>query len=244
MSILATDPIDLIPTEMESAILADDYLANVVVAVAERGNLAAELARKQAVITARNGKRGAAIIILQLEGEDPKKDTHYGPMTYSPAIQIVENVELNNNATTGTGLSARKIARRLRDIFKHLSLVGICTPFTTDDPFLVPVKLDEANLVAYQVNFRTNEADDQNIDKVMQPVITLAGSLPSVTATVTCATAGASIYYTTDGTQPYAGNAGATLYSVPVTVEVASVFRARAFKSGSFPSNVALKNIS
>ena len=240
MSILSTDVIDLLPEELEAAILSDTFLSTVPVAVAERGNVLLELERRQSVLTARNGKRGAAIIVLQLEGDDRLKDTHYGPMTYRPAIQIVENVEINRGAD-GTGLSARKIARRLRDTFKHLSLVGICTPFMTDDPFLVTVPMKEENLVAYQINFTCNEADDESISKVAQPVIALSGSLPAVTVTVTCATAGASIYYTTNGAQPRT-DAG-TLYSAPVAVTSAALFRARAFKTGSFPSNVAFKNI-
>ncbi len=37
-------------------------------------------------------------------------------------------------------------------------------------------------------------------------------------ATITCSTAGASIYYTTDGSFPWSGNPNATLYTAPFPI--------------------------
>ncbi|MCP5537472.1 MAG: lamin tail domain-containing protein [Akkermansiaceae bacterium] len=53
---------------------------------------------------------------------------------------------------------------------------------------------------------------------------------------ITCATAGAAIYYTTDGTEPATNNG--TLYTGPVSISKTTVLRAAAFVSGYEPSNV------
>lgn len=51
-----------------------------------------------------------------------------------------------------------------------------------------------------------------------------------------CGTEGAAIYYTTDGTEPAAGNG--TLYSGPIAITNTTVLRAAAFVSGWQPSDV------
>jgi alpha-tubulin suppressor-like RCC1 family protein len=55
--------------------------------------------------------------------------------------------------------------------------------------------------------------------------------------TITCSTSGASIYYTTDNSDPSTTNG--TLYTSPVLVNHSLTLKARAFKSGLNPSNIA-----
>lgn len=232
----AIDVIDALPGEIEAIIESDAWFSDVVVVVAERGNLALEMARKEAVITSKSNKRGVAVIVLQLEGDDQRPNVPYGPLELRPALQIIENVELNNDAS-GTGKSARVVARKLRDVLKLHTPMGLAKNFTCDVPFLTPLQLPEANLVGYQVNFVTQEDDLENITKVLTPTITPGSGAVPQTVTLACGTSGASIYYTTDGSHPWSGNAAATLYTTPFTVSSAALVRARAFKSGSFGSN-------
>jgi hypothetical protein len=53
--------------------------------------------------------------------------------------------------------------------------------------------------------------------------------------TVTCDTPGASIYYTTDGSEP---TENSSLYTAPLTITTTTVLRVRAFKAGLVASNV------
>ena len=57
-----------------------------------------------------------------------------------------------------------------------------------------------------------------------------------VQVSITCATEGASIYYTTDGTEP---TENSTLYTTPFTVSSTTTVKAKAFKTGYTASNVA-----
>jgi len=66
---------------------------------------------------------------------------------------------------------------------------------------------------------------------VATPVFNPAGGSYSSaqTVTITCATSGAEIRYTTDGTEPTTSSA---LYASPITVSSTTTIKAKAFKSG------------
>jgi chitinase len=70
-----------------------------------------------------------------------------------------------------------------------------------------------------------------NTQTVATPVFNPAGGTYSSaqTVTITCATSGAEIRYTTDGTEPTASSA---LYSSPITVSSTTTIKAKAFMTG------------
>jgi len=59
----------------------------------------------------------------------------------------------------------------------------------------------------------------------------------SQSVTISCATSGAAIYFTTDGTAP---SQSSTLYSAPVAVTSSMVIQAKAYKSGMTESNLGV----
>lgn len=81
----------------------------------------------------------------------------------------------------------------------------------------------------------TNPQDEHG--QVAAPVITPPPGTyqSSLSITITCATPGASIRYTTDGSEP---NEYSSLYSVPVYVGGSTVIKARAYKQGMDTSPV------
>jgi hypothetical protein len=240
----AIDVIDLLPGELAARLECDPFFSDIPVVVAEKGNIAAETARKQAVITARNGKRGVAVIVLQMVADDDEPEIDFGSMLLKPAFQVVENVELNNDSS-GTGKSARKVARRIRDVVKCLRLVGLTTDFNAGRNCIEPVSLSAdlgANVVAYQVNFTTYEADAESISQVSTPQFAEdAGSSPAVD--LLCATVGAQVWYTLDDTFPAPPDSvqGSTaqLYSSPIPIPPQGfTIRAAAYLSGFVASQV------
>jgi len=74
---------------------------------------------------------------------------------------------------------------------------------------------------------------------VLSPVISPASDnyLTPQTITLTCATADASIYYTTDGSVP--SNTNGTIYTAAFNIAASTVVKAIAYKTGMVKSNVA-----
>jgi hypothetical protein len=227
------DIIDRLPFELLARLEADEFFADLPVLVAEEGDVQAEMKRKQAVITQKSGKRGAAVIVLQVVAEDDLPNLQFGPLTLYPAIQVVENLELNRGVG-GTGKSARKIARRVRDVIKCFGAVSLVKSMQADKPCIEPVNLgaELGKLVkAYQVNFRCLEASSQDSGQVQIPQVVSRAPLAEVA--LTCATEGAEVWYTLDESYPAPGNDQAHLYSDPITIpEAGMTVRACGYKAG------------
>jgi hypothetical protein len=75
-------------------------------------------------------------------------------------------------------------------------------------------------------------------DTVKAPTFSPAGGFYATTQTVTisCATPGATIHYTTDGSNP---TAASPTYTVPISVPIPETVRAIAVANGDVPSPVA-----
>jgi hypothetical protein len=98
MSTPTYNVIDKLPYELRDRLAADDFFAAIPVVVADKGNVKAQIAAKQAVVTSRVGKRGVAVVVLQIVADDPTNELATGPLLLRAAFQVVENVELNNDA--------------------------------------------------------------------------------------------------------------------------------------------------
>jgi len=74
--------------------------------------------------------------------------------------------------------------------------------------------------------------------KVLTPLITPPGGTfaESIVVSISCATTGVVIRYTTNGDEP---DIGSEAYIQPIQLETSAVFRARAFRDGLSPSDVA-----
>ena len=220
----AEDIIDLLPAEFAARLQCDPFFANIPVVVFEKGNLATEIAKAQAVITEANGKHGLAVIIPQLIANDLSNNLQFGPMTLFLTFQVIENVEQNNKAETGTGISARKCARKIRDVIKNCNLIGLVQNMETQNPCIEPITIkDQAdNYVIYQVNFKCLEVSQQVITQVQMPTIAASGTPTAPTFTLACATPGAQIWYTVDDSPVYNGDqtvypgSTAVQYTAPV----------------------------
>ena len=84
----------------------------------------------------------------------------------------------------------------------------------------------------------TNPGYFTNINTILAPTITRNGTTNDIV--MTCATAGASIYYTTNGTTPTENN---TQYTGPITVSKNCTIKAIAVKEGFENSRVATYNV-
>jgi hypothetical protein len=223
------------PYELAARLESDPFFSDIPVVVFEEGNIKTEMDRKQALVTTKTGKRGVAVIVLQVVADDTYPDVMFNPLLLHPAFQVVELVELNRDPN-GTGKSARKVARRIRDLMKIFGMQGIAKTIIPDEPCIEPVKLaDELgkSVKAYQVNFHCLEDHDELLNQCQRPTFTIDAEAGQVT--IVSATAGAEIYYTLDDSYPSKANPRAVLYNGPVDIPDAAgvVLRACAYPTGT-----------
>lgn len=116
---------------------------------------------------------------------------------------------------------------------------------TTDNDnkkITVPIYGPDNTIVGYKeiAQAQTPSGDNyrSGLDTVAIPVASVAGGsyTSAQTVSLTSATDGADIYYTTDGSEPTM--AGGTKYSTALTISATSVLKAIAVKNGMVPSSI------
>lgn len=231
--------VDTILTELQADLAerlrADEMFTDIPVLDERKGDLLDGINQALGTLTAVGGKMGACVVVLSPTGNDDMPDAPSGPLSLSISVLVLEDVLVNGGAS-GTGKEALTIARRVHRALKHYAPVGLCNALVPQKPCLLPVDNPLAP-VAYEVRFRTTEARTAAL-KCGMPSIAAAGEAFPKTITLTSATAGAAIYYTTDGTHPRSGNTAATLYAGPFALAATGTVRAAAFKTGYLGSDV------
>jgi hypothetical protein len=179
-----------------------------------------------------------AVIVLQILADDDHPNLGLGPMTLKPSFQVVENLELNRDAN-GTHKSARRVARRIRDVIKVAGMVGLVIDIKTDKPCIEPINLTKelGDLVkAYQINFRCIEQSLEQLSQVQQPQFQATSDTQFQ---ITCPTPGATVFYTTDDSYPRNGNPNAKQYAMGEPIDIPDggvTVRACAYVAGKIAS--------
>lgn len=176
-----------------------------------------------------NGKVGSVVIVLMPtllpdspNAPGPRYDTVY-------RVQVIDWPVVRRQTVGGSTVSADEIADRVRQIIHRFTFGrGQTVYFAGMEPVAVP-----NGKVSYSVRFKRTSCDNPPISVAsvgISPGVNGVGSGPA-TVTLTCATAGASIYYTTDGSYPGSDPAAcptALLYSAPFAVAAGVLVRAAA----------------
>lgn len=184
------------------------------------------------------GKSGAAVIVLA-----PRIDralaNNPGPLFDAVVTcQVIVNPLVNDDATNGTLLKADEIALAILHSLHQLKLGGLAGMLLPDSDAIAPAAefLDQG-MDAFNVTLRLATGLEGG-DRAGQPSI--GGT--SAAVTLTSATSGAAIYYTTDGTYPGSGNSDATLYTGAFAVDAGTTVRAAAQKTGLNASDVTARD--
>lgn len=216
------------------------------------GALDAKVAR--AVGAGLDGKVGVGFLVLPIEkASDDNVSLPGGPLRLTITVQFVENVTLNRGPR-GTQLPCRVWIAVAEKALKLYTPVGLTQNFVPASPVIHEFTSDkDDNLRVGQLEFTAVEADFKPFLRVNRPQIGVTGAAPTAsnsyqlqgTANVTVTSPDADagqIYYTTDGSHPYQGNATAQVYNGPVAVTAPCLFRVRAFAKGKTGSDTAAVN--
>lgn len=178
-----------------------------------------------------DGKRGLGIQVLPIAVTAGETNLPGPPLKLRCQILAIENMTLNRNADRGTGMTTSQAALNILGAL-HLHNFGIASLYAEANP-ITPEKA-EPGFEAHVITLFCRSDGYGGPGKVAIPWPTEADDI----ITLTTATAGAAIYYTTDGSYPTPDNG--TLYAAPITgAIVGTTYRAAAYLSPLNPSDLA-----
>lgn len=161
-------------------------------------------------ITQRNGKTGAAIIVMLPDVKLESAQNMTLPIILKWKLRTVEN-QMFNESTGGTGLASSRLALHVAQFMQTRAFRG-GNPLRCD-----PAKaIEEVTVPGYIVHEINGECTVRVAlrPKCANPTVANdAGTL-----TLACSTAAAQIYYTLDQGYPGSGNTAALLYAGPITL--------------------------
>jgi hypothetical protein len=246
----------LIQKDILGLIQADDFLGTRPGVLIEPGDVDSVIQMKinRAIGPGLDGKSGVGFLVLPIErADDDNANMPGGPLKLTIIVEWCENV-LINNSQVGTGYPIRAYAAACEKIMKLYTPVGLTQNLVPARPTISEFSDPTASTPTRigRVEFTAMEADFKPFVRVNRPQISVTGGVIAGqafsyqltgTATVTVTAPGAdTIFYTTDGSHPYEGNAAAQPYTTPIQIVGPGLFRARAFARGSAGSDTAAVN--
>ena len=226
---MSLDQIETAQEDFFERLRADAYFADVPVLAEHKGVTEDDINQSLATLNA-NGAGGAGVLAVvlmpTLTPEDPNAP---GPRhSIRITVQVIDQPLLNT-----IGKTASQVAERVRTILhRYRDGLGGTWTFAGMEP--IPV---DTGKVSYGVSF-TRLAGDNPPAKVAAPVVAAAGTAVPQTVTLTCATGGAVMRYTLDGSYPSALNPAAVVYAAPFSVTVAATLRTAATLTARQQSDV------
>jgi len=227
------DPLLQAQDDFFARLLADEYFADVAILKQRDGVTENDITTRLATLNKRGGKLGACVIVLMPECEPKQPNVNPPESDLIQALQVVESPLLNFGAS-GAGKTAEQIGRRIRQLFHHFYDGGFGTWYLHADS---PIDRPKGQ-VSRGLAFRRHHQDEA-LAKVATPTVAITGSALPYNVTLACATSGAAILYTVDGTYPRSGEAGTTTYVASFQIAAAATLRVVATKTALQQSDIS-----
>jgi hypothetical protein len=227
-------------------ILSAPQLATVNVVLEKKFIVDSQLEIDAIWLTVRNGRSGCGVLIEVPEIESAGNNMSGPPQNVILSFVSFQNGDAAFTPELGSGLFAEEVEQLLIDLL-HLQ------SFATLGTIQVDGKISEAAREYPGINARRLTLKIKPRASRQTPrTAAIVCAIEDGSATLTCATEGAKIVYTLDGSfpsdpavaiaplsiPPAPLNAESTIYSAPFTVQSGAVIRAAAFADGFNPGEI------
>jgi len=186
-------------------------------------------------LSTQNGQAGLCVTVLMPLINTEKQELPGPYLHLKCTVRVQENV-IVNMGSTGTRIACEDAAISVAQIL-HLWTPGGTAGIVRAAPETITPNVTFESTVTYDVLIES-ELNLACLPKTEQPfILDTAGTI-----SIACADRDAVIYYTIDGTAPWAGNTAypstATLYNEPLTPGGGTLVRAAAFSPGKLGSDI------
>jgi hypothetical protein len=229
--------IERIQPDIAAKLASEGYFSDIGVFQIREERIQADIDKALAGLVAKAGKIGVAVEVMMPMIVNPTVNAPGPQCVIQQLVRVKENPVLNLT-NRGTGKTAESIGVKIVQVLHHFQLAGIAQTFYPSDDVMVPNR-DFLPMVTYDVKMLATFPMDSLLKCPNTGISESGGSV-----TLTCALAGASIYYTTNETFPGPGNAAAHVYAAPFAVSSGTVVRSAAYKAGYIGSDVAWDTVS
>jgi len=218
--------LDQLQEDIAGRMQADAFFSDIPVLVMQKGMIESDIENALLTFNEKSGKRGTVAVVMPLAVETPDDDAHAVRMVLLPIVTIYETPQFNRDTESGgTGKKLYQVVLRVLRLF-HKWNPGTAGTFSMAKRAAVAF---DAPAGSNGINcFFRSRADLDKAAKV-QPV-KITGDASAVT--LTCNTAGASIYYTLDGTD-------LETLPAPIAVDAGTLLRAAAYHDDRQASDAA-----
>lgn len=230
-----SEPLQLDQDDYHALLDADEYFGNVKVLSQRKGVTDSDIETALSTLLDKDDKIGACVIVIAPELVPDPSQTPAPRYFVRLGIQVIVQPLLADDATSGVLKTVEDVCERVRQI-GHFRSFGRAGTFMFDGMEPIPV---DPGKNSYGVFFK-RVGGDSVVDRVATPVIGSVAAVGPATGwdlTLTCATSGAAIYYTIDGSEPTA--LAGTAYTVAFNVPTACTVRAAAVKAAFQQSETA-----
>lgn len=220
------DLLEVLQADIAAILRATPRLADVNIIADNAGDLEGQILSALKTLSATNFKNGLACLVMLPEISDAEENLPGPEMRVACEIQVVEQV-LMNRAASGTGIRSSQAALAVLKAL-HLQHLGGCLLYGAKDPVKpLPVK---KGYVSHVVRVMARSVGNMGPDKPAA-----VDAVWDAGVVLSCATGGAQIHYTTDGSYPAPGT---NLYTQPITaLPAGTVVRAAAYAENLNPGD-------
>jgi hypothetical protein len=208
---------------------SDPLFAHVRVLTERVADIESEIDRALGPLNEQGGKTGLVAVLLTPTA-NVNFENVFGPFfdDIKIVVRVIENVPINQDPDTGTNVPAADAAERVCALLHHFQPDNATGPVLAHKPTITLG--NDPNHLSYDCLFKTSGGLAATLPQAATPVCSNNGG----TITLTCATAGAAIFYTLDGSNPSPRNA--MLYTAPFTPGTGVTIKARAWLAGYLTS--------
>lgn len=206
------DPVFQLQSDIHARLSADDYFADVLVLLNEKGILIDDIESAVKLFTAKAGKKGAAVIVDRPFREVRSPDASGPEFDLTIPVAVFE-MPLLNRATGGTGKTIEEITSKIMHLTHGWRSNPSLGQVYMDKDAVTPV-VGNDKIIVTEIQLRSRM---RFVPPIRVAAPTFSGNASAVQ--ISCNTPAATIYYTLDGTFPWSGNTAAIRFGITLITE-------------------------